>query len=293
MASAYAAPHDAALVAESGALLGPPRPRISWSAVLAGAMLAMAIEVLLGLLGAGIGLATVQPGSATTTDVSNFATNAGLWSLGSSLLALLIGGWTAARLAAVVSRKDGMLHGLVIWSLALLVALYLAAAAIGGALSLLGGLASSAGGGLRAVAPQMSAPQMSALNADVGQQARALLQPPQSSDPGAMSAEDAQKEVARMLPDLAAGGDRATQARGRIADIMAAQLKISRDDAARRLDEARAKLAQSAQTAAGQGAEMASRASLVAFVGLLLGALAAGIGGALARPRVQRANRLR
>lgn len=289
MASAYAAPREAAYAAESGAFVGGPvvaaaPARISWSAVLAGIVMALAIEVLLGVLGAAIGFATAQPGDPAAPDAASLATGAGLWSLGATLLALLIGGWAAARLAGVASRKDGMLHGLMIWGLALLLTLYLMTAAVGGALSMLGGLASSAGSGLRAMMPQMSG-----LNGDmIGQQAKNLLQPNagQPADPAAMSAEDAQKEVARLLPDMAAGGDRAAQARNRVADIMAAQLHISRDDAARRIDEARTRATQAAQSAASAGADVAARGSLVAFGALLAGALAAGIGGALARPRL-------
>lgn len=281
MASAYAARGDAAILDETTAVLAPSRPRISWSAVIAGVVLVMALEVLLGVLGAGIGFGMMHPGSADTPDATAFATGAGIWSLGTTLLALLVGGWAAARLAAVGSRKDGMLHGLVIWALSLLLAVWLLASAVGGALSLFGGLAASAGGGLRAVMPQISG-----LSGDaVAQQARGLLQPPQSGDLSNMSAEDAQKEVTRLLPDLAAGGDRAAQVQGRIVDIMSVQLKISHDEAAKRLDDARARLTQSAQAAAGAGADAASHAAIITFAGLLLGAIAASLGGLLARPR--------
>jgi hypothetical protein len=290
MASAYAARDEAAIEAGTGTVLTSARPRISWSAVIAGVVLVMAIEILLGVLGAGIGLGMLRPGSAAAPDAGDFATGAGAWSLVSTVLALLIGSWAAARLAGVVSRGDGMLHGLVIWALALLVTVYLLSAAVGGALSMVGGLASAAGGGLRAVAPRMSG-----MTADaIGQQARGLLQPSASGDLSNMSAEDAQKEMARLLPDLAAGGERAAQARGRIIDIMSVQLRISHDEAAKRLDDARAKLTQGAQSAAGAGVDAASHAALIAFAGLLIGAVAAAVGGALARPRVLVvANRLR
>lgn len=280
MASAYAARGDSAII-EDGPRLGlGSRPRIAWSAVIAGVVLVMALEVLFAVLGAAIGFGAIRPGDPSTPQAGDFATNAGVYSLASTLLSLLLGGWAAARLAAVPTRNDGMLHGLVIWALSLLLAVWLLASAVGGALSMLGGLASSAGGGLRAVMPQLGH-----LNGDsIGQQARGLLQQP-SGDLANMSPEDAQKEVTRLLPDLAAGGERANQARGRIVDIMSVQLRISHDDAAKRLDDAQQKLTQQAQSAAGAGADAASRGALVAFVGLVLGAVAAGVGGLLARPR--------
>ena len=286
MASAYASSAPAGLAVESGEVVSIQRPRMSWQAILAGVVLVMAIEVLLAVLGAAIGFGALHPGASDSPDASTLATNAGLWSLGTTVVALVVGGWATARLAGVVSRSDGMLHGLVIWGLALLLTVYLIASAAGGALSMLGGLASAAGGGLRTIAPQMM-PQTGGLSAgSAGDQARSLLQPQQNGDLAAMSPDDAQKEVTRLLPDMLAGGDRAAQAKGRIIDIMAVQLKISHDDAAKRLDDAQAKFEQTARNAANEGAQAASRGAMMAFAGLLIGAVAAALGGALARPRV-------
>lgn len=282
MASAYAQPVPAAIAAETTDVISIQRPRMSWQAILAGVILVMALEVLFAVLGAAIGFGALHPGSPNSPDASTFATGAGLWSLGSTIVSLIIGAWAAARLAGVVSRSDGMLHGLVIWGLALLLTVYLIASAAGGALSVLGGLASAAGGGLRTMAPQMTG-----ITGDTaGDQARSLLQPPQSGDLAAMSPQDAQTEVTKLLPEMAAGGDRAQQARGRIIDIMSVQLKISHDDAAHRLDEAQARFEQGARSAASKGAQAASQGAMMAFAGLLIGAVAAALGGALARPRV-------
>lgn len=282
MSSAYATRLPASLAADSDDLISIQRPRMSWQAILAGVILVMALEVLLGVLGAALGFGALHPGGQDTPDAGTLATNAGLWSIGSTVVSLVLGGWATARLAGVVSRSDGMLHGLVIWGLALLLTVYLIASAAGGAFSVLGGLAASAGGGLRAMAPRLAG-----LSGDsASEQARSLLQPPQTSDLAAMSAEDAHQEVTRLLPDMLAGGEQGAQARGRIIDIMAVQLKISHDDAAHRLDEAQARFEQGVRSAASEGAQAASHGAMVAFAGLLIGAVAAALGGALARPRV-------
>ena len=73
------------------------------------------------------------------------------------------------------------------------------------------------------------------------EQAKSYLQPA-NRDPATMTPEDAQKELAMAMPKLAAGGDEAKQARERIVAIMAAQLQISPDDAAKRFDDAQAQL---------------------------------------------------
>jgi hypothetical protein len=270
-----------------------PRGRISWPAIFAGAVLVIAVELLLSALGTGVGLGLVHPGSSQTPAAGSLGTGAGIWWLISTIIALLIGSYATARLASVTARYDGMLHGLVVWGVTLLVVVYLITSAvgglIGGAFSVLGNAVSSAGTGIKAAAPQgVSATGLSPEM--IQQQARDFLQSG-NQEPATMSLEDAQKAIARALPDLAAGGDRATQAKNRIIDIMAAQLKISRGDAAKRFDEAEARFNQVRQqavqtaTTADQTATAASGAAFMAFAAMLIGAIAAGIGGALASPQ--------
>ena len=107
-----------------------------------------------------------------------------------------------------------------------------------------------------------------------------------------MSPQDAQKEVAKNLVTYARGGAEAPAAKERIVTIMSVQMKISHDDAAKRFDDAQAKVqqtkdqaVQTAKNAADASAAGASKASFAAFGVLLLGALAAGIGGSLAVQR--------
>ena len=73
---------------------------------------------------------------------------------------------------------------------------------------------------------------------------------------------------------------------------MAAQMKISRDEAAKKFDAAQAKLkrmrdqaVQAAKDAADASAAAASKTSFAAFGVLLLGAIAAALGGSLAVQR--------
>jgi CHASE3 domain sensor protein len=125
----------------------------------------------------------------------------------------------------------------------------------------------------------------------VQQQAQAYLQPT-NPDPATMSPQDAQKDVAKNLVTYARGGADAPAAKERVISVMAAQMKISHDDAAKRFDDAQAKLqqtkdqaVQTAKNAADASAAGASKASFAAFGVLLLGGLAAGIGGSLAVQR--------
>ena len=168
----------------TGATQSPSIKRISWSAIFAGVTVAVAIQLLLSLLGAGIGLGLIEPMTAGTPEAGNLGLGTGLWWLVSNLVALVAGGYTAAWLAGNTLRFDGMLHGIVTWGVTLLLTFYLLTTAIGGliggAFGMVGGItsgaASAAGEGLRAAAPQVAA-MTSVSPEQMLEQAKSYLQP--------------------------------------------------------------------------------------------------------------------
>ena len=265
--------------------------RISWSAIFGGVVLVVAIQILLSLLGAGIGLQTVNVNAGSTPDASSFGIGAGLWWVLSGCIALFAGGYAAAWLAGNEIRFDGMLHGLVTWGIATIVTIYLLTSAIGGIIgggfSAIGSVASSAGSAVKDAAGPVA--NSVGLSPDmVQQQAQAYLAPT-NPDPATMSPQDAQKAVAQDLVTYARGGTDAAAAKSRIIDISAAQMKISKADATKKFDDAQAKTQQTidqakqkARDAADATASGASKTSFAVFVDLLLGAIAAAAGGAVA-----------
>jgi hypothetical protein len=88
------------------------------------------------------------------------ALGAAIWFVISSIISLFAGGWIAGRLAGVLNRRDGALHGFVTWASASLVLVYLLSTAVGGLLggaaSVLGQSASLAGRGAQAATPAVS-----------------------------------------------------------------------------------------------------------------------------------------
>jgi hypothetical protein len=268
--------------------------RVSWGAALAGVALAVSIQLVLSMLGAAIGLGILDPNEGTTPDASTLGIGAGIWWVISSIIALGVGGYVAAWLAGVEIAFDGLLHGLLTWAIATLFTFYLLTSAvgslIGGGFSALGSVASTAGEGIKAAAPQVAratgvTPEM------LQDQARRYLQPT-NPDPATMSDEDAQKEVARNLAIYVKGGPEAAGAKDRVVTIMAARLNVSKDEATQRFNQAEAQLNQSkdqvvqtARQAADTGAAGASTASWMGFIVLLLGAVAAAVGGAMAVQR--------
>ncbi len=264
--------------------------RISWAAIFGGVILVVTVQLLLSMLGAGIGLGTINVNAGSTPDASSFGIGAGVWWVVSSIIALGFGGYVAAWLAGIELRWDGLLHGLVTWGIATLLTIYLLSSAVGGIIgggfSALGGITSAAGSGIK------DAAQAAGVSPDmVQQQAQSYLKPA-NPDPATMTPQDAQKEVVTNLATYAKGGPDAPAAKQRVIAIMAAQQHISQDDAAKQFDtneqklkQARDQAMQTAKNAADQSAAAASKTAFAGFGDLLLGAIAAAIGGSLAVQR--------
>ncbi len=282
------------------------RVRVSWSAIFCGVVLVVAIQIALAILGTGVGLGLINPGHADSASASSLGSGAGIWWLVSTILSLIAGSYVAARLAGVASRLDGAMHGLVVWGLALLLTVYLITTAVGGlvggafsalggtlsaATSVVGGAASALGDGVKAAAPQ--AAQAAGITPDgIQKQLTALINNQPPADPATMSAPDAAHAIAQEVPDLFAAPGKADAARQRITAIVAAQAHITPQEAQARVNNVEAQVNQTRQQAvamatqaADASASAASRASFMAFVGLLIGALAATGGGLIASPR--------
>jgi len=304
--------------------------RISWPAVFAGVILAMVIQLVLSLLGAAVGLGTLDPMTAGgTPDASTFGTSAGLWWVASSLISLFIAGAVAGHLAGVPTKLDGMLHGLLSWGLATLIATWLVTSAIGSVVStagrVVGGVATTAAAGVATVAgPAAASAAQSAMNNapsmdEVRRQANQLLaqtgkpglQPGALENEARAAGEDAQGAAANplaadadfdsLLQRLMGRGDAVLNQvdRDAVVNVIVARTGVSRDEANQRVDgwmataqQARAKAdqmttqaKQSATQAADTAARAGSQVAMWAFFALMLGAVAAALGGLAGRPK--------
>ncbi len=130
--------------------------RISWGAILAGVVVTLVVQLLLGILGLGIGANTINP-LQEQNPTAGLGTGAAIWFLVSTLIALFAGGWVAGRLAGMPHRTDSFLHGVLTWGLTTLVTFYLLTTTVGdlisGAAGVLGQGLSLAGQGVAAAAP--------------------------------------------------------------------------------------------------------------------------------------------
>lgn len=100
--------------------------RISWGAIFGGAILALAIQFMLSLLGAGIGLV-----SAEGVDFSQLGWSAALWMAATFLISLFCGGYVASRLSGNIMHYAGSLNSLVVWALVVAINLFVAGSGVG------------------------------------------------------------------------------------------------------------------------------------------------------------------
>jgi Protein of unknown function (DUF2795) len=271
-----------AIAAETSAAarrdVGFGRARISWGAVIAGVVVALATGALLGLIGVALGVSSIQPSAAAT------GIGSGVWAVISTAIAMALGGYIAARLCGTYSHLDSELHGLTVWALTFLVGAVLLAQIVSGAIGLaVQGAGAAAGGALSGTGALASglAQQMSP---------QALIDQLQDSlttggDPTQMTKEQVRNEIAMLVGRRVYTGSLSDQDRDRLDLLVATEAGISKDQAARRIAGLEQQ-AQSFQTQATQrlqdAADAATRAASIGSralsAGLILGLATALIG---------------
>ena len=260
------------------------RSRISWGAILAGAIVSVATAFLLSLFGAAIGAGSINPINATASDLSNFGTGAAIWEIINFAISMAFGGYVAARLSGTHSHLDGELHGITMWAVAVLLGSVLLGQAVLGLLGLAGGgLGSEVSrvvggpGVLSGIIPPAVSPQamIDRLQQSLGN----------SGDPTTMSREQIGAEIATLVRSALPSGSLSQTDRPRLVSLVAALSGVTREEADRRVarmeTDARAGLAQieqSARVAADQVARSTAEAARAFFTALVIGLLAALLG---------------
>ena len=130
----------------------PTAPRCrrtaSWAAIFAGFTVALALQVLFMLLGAGLGFAIYNP-LTNDNPVADLGTGAAVIQGISAVVSLWLGGWVAGRLTPAGVRNTGWLHGFIVWCVATIAGVCMVTSGAGWAL---GDLSKIVGGGLSAAA---------------------------------------------------------------------------------------------------------------------------------------------
>lgn len=260
--------------------------QVAWGAIFAGVAIALITQLLLNMIGLGIGLATLDPGTGDNPSAGGFSIGAGIWWVLSGIIAAGLGGWIAGRLAGKPRESTGGWHGLISWAVTSLVVVYLLTSAIGGLIGgAMGALGSVAGGVGRtaATAATVAGPsvaqngggmvdevQSTVRSATGGQDLGELGNTAMTAVRGATNDDPAQQAQAREQ-----AAQQLAQARGIPVEQARAQVAQTEQQTRARATELKQKATQAADT----GAKAGSAAALLGALSLILGAVAGWFGG--------------
>ena len=258
--------------------------RVSWGAVLAGVVVALVAQLILNMIGIGIGASTLDPGAGADQNPSarGFSIGAAAWWTASGILAALAGGFAAGRLSGQPKEASAAWHGLTSWAFTTLVIFWLLTSTVGG---LLGGayrgLMSTAGGAIQTAA-QTAAPALAANAGPFDAVERTMRDAMGGNDPAAL------RDGAVAAMRAAATGDpqQADIARTRAAEAMAKAQNIPVEEARKQVQQYEQQYRQGVEAARREATDAAatatkavSRGALIGALSLLLGAIAAWFGG--------------
>lgn len=99
---------------------------VAWSAVWVGVLAALAVLLIMGLVGIALGASAAGPGQQIL-DWGEFTLGALIVAVFGSFLAFVLGGWTCARVAGLQYAETASLHGAIVWLLAVPILVILAA----------------------------------------------------------------------------------------------------------------------------------------------------------------------
>ena len=113
----------------------PVRNRVQWGPIIAGSLISLGILVLMAVLGVAIGSSAFEPG----TDLTDWGTGAGIYGGISALVAMFVGGWVAAKSAAVGGSYAGLMNGLLAGMTTIVALIVMTAFGVDNILGFLGG----------------------------------------------------------------------------------------------------------------------------------------------------------
>jgi hypothetical protein len=244
------------------------RGAVSWSAVIAGALTALAVSIIVIALGSGIGFAMASP-FAYSPSAGTLTVLGAVWLVFAQACGYAAGGFVAGRLrtnpsvvhSSEVKFRDGA-NGLVVWAIGVVLSSLLVVSAAGGIGKTTADVATATAGG-----------QSGDYFVDT-----LLRADPQKAPPnGAQNSAEVRDQVKRILATAVAQGNLASDDRTYLAQVVASATGISQDDAQRRVDDVYNKAREALDKARKAGAFLA----FWTFMSLLFGAVCAILGGVL------------
>jgi hypothetical protein len=137
------------------------RNRVQWGPIIAGVLAAIVAFLLLTILGFALGASVLDPANTA----GQIGTWAAVWGAISAIVSFFLGGWIAARTAAVDGAFAGVINGLMVGAAGLLFIIWLTASGLG---NLFGTIGATVGSLLNVAATAAPAAQ-DAANVNAGQ----------------------------------------------------------------------------------------------------------------------------
>jgi hypothetical protein len=103
---------------------------VRWSAVWVGALAAVAAVLLFGLIGIALGAHVLAP-EQRVVDLKKIGLLTLAFSVFAAFLSFVIGGWVAGKIAGILHSEPAMLHGAIVWLVAVPILAVLAALGAG------------------------------------------------------------------------------------------------------------------------------------------------------------------
>ena len=226
--------------------------------------------ILLSLLGVAFGASGLNIAQTTAADLKSYGSVPGIWGAINMILSMAFGSYVAARLSGTHSHLDGELHGITVWAVALLLATVLLARVVSGAIGTVATGAATAASGAISSAGSLTG----SLTQTVSPQAlldRLQQSLTSSGDPTQMTRAQITSEIAVLTGRRVLNGSFTDQERDRLNSLVAVQVGITKEEAARRVlrmeQDATATLAQAEQQARA-AADTAARGAAMGVVKL-------------------------
>lgn len=300
------------------AVMPAARSRISWGAIISGVVVAMILQVAMNMLGLSIGAAAIDPGDPNAV-APTFGTATVLWMAASIFISLFVGGAVAGYMSGRIGRNEGLWHGLTVWAVTTILALWMLTSAAG---SVLNGVTNALGQGLgllgstaAEIVPEVAdtAVLQDSLLTSIRDEAGAMNGPATSTASttgttegstttdggnGAMAQQPRSMNASLVLAvgDMLSaeeGSPEADTARQNVTTMMT-DMGYTQEEAAATLDrwerDYRAVAAQASERAEQAAEDIANAVATTAgltFMVIALGGLAAGAGGFLGAPEVR------
>ena len=282
---------------------------LSWSAVIAGALTAIAVSFIVISLGTGIGMELVSPYSYSSPSAGTMTVIGALWLVFAQAVGFAVGGYVAARLRRPpaglhtdeVKFRDGA-NGLVVWAIGVVVTFFIIVSAV----NKIGAAAGTAAAGTAALGTAGAASQAPSIdyftdsllrptpqgagNAGAAAGSGGTSQDASNGAPSGGNASNASgsngvnsnqqhAQINRIMMTAWGANGVSDDDRSYLAQLVSQQTGMSQQDAQNRVNDVINRAKDAATQAAEAARKTAAYLSFWTFMALLFGAACATLGG--------------